>query len=90
MVSQQPGPEDQVGRTEERDRREGAGVRPDPAAQGEAGFWGGDAQRKPRSNAACFMVWSGNEAVCSFNLVRGTGRIFLIWVLIFEPFQNLE
>lgn len=60
---------------------------PDPGAQGEAA---GDTPRKPMSRAAYFTVLSGDEAICSFILVRDTGRIFLIWVMILELFQKLE
>ena len=42
------------------------------------------------ANTAHFMVLSGNEAACNFNLVSGTGRVFFIWVIIFEPFQKPE
>ena len=42
------------------------------------------------SRAAYFTVLSGDEAICSFILVRDTGRIFLIWVMILELFQKLE
>lgn len=63
---------------------------PDPGAQGEAGCWGGDTPRRPISSAAYLTVLSGDEAICSFNLVRDRGRIFLIWVMILELFQKLE
>lgn len=42
------------------------------------------------SSAASLKMPSGKEAVYSFNLVGGTGRVFLIWALDFEPFQKLE
>ena len=87
VVGQRSGLEEQVGRN----RRAGrAGGWPDPGAQGEAGCWAGDTPRKPMSRAAYFTVLSGDDSICSFNIVRDTGRIFLIWVMILELFQKLE
>lgn len=51
---------------------------------------GGDTQRKLMSSTASLKMPSGKEAVYSFNLVGGTGRIFLIWALFFEPFPKPE
>lgn len=47
---------------------------------------GGETQRKLMFSAASLKMPSGKEAAYSFNLVGGTGRVFLIWAL--SHFKN--
>lgn len=78
-----------MGMTEEEERREGRGVaRPWCPRRSRLLGWGHAKEADVQS--AYFTVLSGDEAICSFNLVRDTGRIFLIWVMILELFQKLE
>lgn len=73
-----------MGTTKGENRRERPG-----GAAGEPGLWGGGTQRKLMSNFAHLMILPGNDGVYSLNLI-GAGTVFLIWVMIFEPFQKLE
>lgn len=90
VVSQQSGPEEQVGKTGER--------------KWEGRVWGcgqsllhrrrtrlpGGREKEADGPLCLFMIVSGNKTVYSFYPVRDTGRSFFIWVMIFVPFQNLE
>lgn len=77
-----------VGMTEE-EGREGRGAAR-PWCPGKSRLLGWGHAKEADVQSAYFMVLSGDEAICSFNVVRDTGRIFFIWVMILELFQKLE